>query len=225
MNETNHLVLQSVKATDSEIIGYSGQIPDTVDWSEDYQIIQCQGCDRISFRIDGWFSEYQDFDSDGTYMKIYPKRSPQKLTVKDFWEVPTILRRIYRETIECFNFESYTLCAAGLRALVEGICSEQQITDGPVESKDSSGKTTIKRKKNLQGKIAGLHEKGALTKGNSDILHEHRYLGNEAVHQLSQPSKDELKLAIEIIEHILESIYEIPEKAAEFQSKRLKRNS
>ena len=45
------------------------------------------------------------------------------------------------------------------------------------------------------------------------MLHQHRYLGNEAVHELKAPSSDELRLAIEIIEHVVEQLYEIPQKA------------
>jgi hypothetical protein len=37
-------------------------------------------------------------------------------------------------------------------------------------------------------------------------------LGNKALHEMSIPSKDELKIAIDIIVNILESIYEIPYK-------------
>lgn len=79
------------------------------------------------------------------------------------------------------------------------------------------------RRNNLQGKINGLYEKGVLTKESAESLHEHRYLGNEAVHELSQPSKEELALAINIIEHILETIYEIPEKVLELRVARKKK--
>ena len=67
------------------------------------------------------------------------------------------------------------------------------------------------------GRIAGLQEKGILTQNNAQTLHEHRCMGNAAVHELARPSVDELRLAIEIIEHILEQLYEIPEKAIELK--------
>ena len=54
-----------------------------------------------------------------------------------------------------------------------------------------------------------------LTQPSAQTLHEHRYLGNSAVHELARPSTDELKLAVEIVEHVLEQLYELPEKAAE----------
>jgi hypothetical protein len=37
------------------------------------------------------------------------------------------------------------------------------------------------------------------------------------VHQLARPSTDELRLAIEIVEHTLEQLYELPEKAEELK--------
>lgn len=226
--ETNHVVVQSVDTTGSEVVGYCNgnrNMPETIDWADNYQIVQCKGCDTISFRHQSWFSEYDDYESKGVSERIYPKRSSSSLSLKDFWNIPHQIRRIYRETIESFNYESYTLCVAGLRAIVEGVCSEQNIQDGPVEFTKPDGTIQINRRNNLQGKIAGLCETGILTKGNSEILHEHRYLGNDAVHELDQPSTSELKLAIEIIEHTLENLYEIPEKAAELKFKKSRRKN
>ena len=131
-------------------------------------------------------------------------------------------------TLICYQYlkpnnEINTLCAAGLRTIIEGICAVLKINNGPVEITKKDGSVKIVRKKNLQGKISGLTEKGILTTKYSDILHEHRYLGNEAVHELSQPSRQELALAIEIIENILENVFEIPEKAEELKRRRFKR--
>ena len=156
-------------------------------------------------------------------MAVYPKRSDKTLAVKDYYNVPNTLRRIYRETIECFNNDALTLCAAGLRAIIEGICADQNIQDGPVLITKPDGSTETKRKDNLEGKIAGLGEKGIVAQKNATILHQHRFLGNEAVHELAQPSSDELTLATEIIEHILDALYEMPDKAEELQRIRAKR--
>ena len=221
--ETNHLVLQSVDSSGSKVIGYFENTEETIDWRDNYQIIQCQGCDTVSFRHANWCSEAIDDDSDGTSARLYPKRSNNTLPLKDFLNVPTNLRRIYRETIACFNNDASTLCASGLRAIVEGICADQNVSDGPVEVVRKDGTKKTQRKKELQAKIAGLWEKGILTRQHSDVLHEHRYLGNEAVHELAQPSPDELRLAIEIIEHTLETLYEIPEKAEELRKKKFRR--
>jgi len=74
--------------------------------------------------------------------------------------------------------------------------------------------------KSLPGKINGLHEKGFLTIQHADFLHEHRALGNSAVHELKTPSKEELGLAIEILESAFDTIYELPHKGLRLQKKR-----
>jgi hypothetical protein len=192
----------------------------SVDWADHYQILECQGCSTITFRHSNWFSENQGPDDDGVVERLYPMRKEGTLSAKPYQNVPVSLRRIYIESVDCYNTGSNTLCAAGLRALVEGICAEQGIQDGPVEAPAKGGGTQVIRKGDLQGKIAGLHEKGLLTKTAADTLHEHRYLGNSAVHELARPADIELQLAIEILEHTLDALYEMPEKAALLRARR-----
>ena len=218
--ETRHIVMQSVDQTGQEEISNDFWI----DWEAKYQIIQCQGCMTISFRMET--SNSEDFNpytgEPDVTIRLYPKRTKSTLSIKEFLNVPSNLKRIYREIIDCYNNEIFTMCAAGLRAIIEGICAEEDIASGPIEV-EKDGTKKVVRKKNLEGKIAGLREKGILTQKHCDILHQHRYLGNEALHELVQPSQEELQLAINIIEHILESIYEIPQKAAEIKKQRLRR--
>lgn len=228
--ETNHTVTQSVDAKGSEVIHYgpNDNESDSIDWRDHYQIIQCLGCDAFSFRHKNWFSEAQEYYGsddykDGTTTLLYPQRSKDILNAKDFYNAPKNLRAIYKEVVNCFNGDSPVMCAAGLRATIEGLCAEHSVTDGPVEVQKAEGKVEIKRKDNLEGKISGLCEKGVLTKKNADVLHEHRYMGNSAVHELSRPAEEDLRLAIEIIEHVLESLYEIPEKADVLRASRAKK--
>ena len=228
--ETNHEVSQSVDTFGSEIFEYGADGSDTesIDWSNLYQIIKCLGCDTFSFRQKNWFSEAQEYYgpndyNDGTTTVLYPLRSKDILNAKDFYNTPRILRAIYKEVVNCFNGDSPLLCAAGLRATIEGLCAEHAVTDGPVEVRMHDETIEVKRKDNLEGKISGLCEKGILTKQGADILHEHRYLGNSAVHELSRPAEEDLRLAIEIIEHVFDSLYEIPEKADVLRVNRAKK--
>jgi hypothetical protein len=143
------------------------------------------------------------------------------LVNKDYWHVPKNLEQIYKETIDSYNNENLTLSAGGIRAIVEGLCQDNNVKNGTIEIvKEDGTKEKIKRS-GLQGKINGLYEKGKLTKENADILHEHRFLGNKALHELSIPSKMHLKLAIEIIENAFDNLYEIPKKGLELKNKRL----
>lgn len=215
--DTRHIVLQSVEQRGREDIEEDFWI----DWEATYQIIQCQGCLQVSFIEKRSNSEDWDHGIGRPIIREnrYPKCSVSTLHMKNFFGVPLKLKRIYREILDCYNNEIFTMCAVGLRAIVEGICNEMQITDGPVDV-NKRGKLITIRKRNIEGKIAGLHEKGVLSKKDSEILHEHRFMGNEAVHELASPLAEELKLAIEIIEHVLENVFELPEKAEELKFKR-----
>lgn len=192
-----------------------------IDWYDDYQIIKCAGCDAISFRHESWFSEDHDYDSpeSGVREILYPHRKKDGLRIQDHPNLPPTLKRIYRETIDCFNNESYMLTAAGLRALVEGLCAEVGVSGGPVRKADG----TVQRKDNLEGKINGLAEKHILTEKDAESLHELRFLGNEALHQLGQHSPEELKLGAGLIEHILKSVFDLPKMQIDLRSKRYER--
>jgi hypothetical protein len=222
--ETKHDVVASYDTKGSE---WDKDEAWSVDWEGNYQVIQCRGCETLSFRHRNWFSEdwHPEYGDDGSTENLYPKRSKSTIAIKNFLNVPHTLRRIYREIVDTFNNDSVTLCAAGLRAIVEGVCADQAINDGPVESPAKGGGTQIIRRDDLAGRISGLSEKGLLTAASAQTLHEHRYMGNHAVHELDRPSADELRLAIEIVEHVLEQLYEMPEKVRELKKRRAIRRS
>lgn len=208
--ETNHEIVTSYELHGQEDCG--GDY--TIDWCNSCQVIQCKGCEALSFREESSCSEdyYQisnDEWDDGTKVTLYPKRSEHMRVAKEFDNVPSHLLRIYKESIEAFNNDSFVLTAAGLRALVEGVCSYLKVLDGLVPSE----KGEAIRKTNLEGKIFGLSDRGYLTAVSAKFLHEHRFMGNDAVHALQRPSRVDLLIAIDLLEHSLNEIFEVPVKA------------
>ncbi|WP_082568348.1 DUF4145 domain-containing protein [Rhizobacter sp. Root1221] len=201
--DTNHLIEASFTST-STFVDSEEQY--TFSAYLTHQILVCAGCNVVTFR-----QAYSD-DSMGndSEVQLFPKRGADTLAAPAFENVPSNLRRLYVEVIDCYNNDSATLCAAGLRALVEGVCTELGVNDGLVPLQNGN---TV-RKSNLEGKIFGLQERGLLTPTNAQYLHDHRSMGNEAVHLLARPSKEELRLAIEIVQHVFQSLYEIPNMAS-----------
>ena len=194
-------------------------------WAEGtYQIIECNGCEEVSFRETWVNSEDVYVPDDADIAKLYPVRNEDTISIKSFYNVPYKIRNIYREMIDAFNNGLFTLCAGGLRTIIEGICNNKGVLDGPVETERNGTKLTL-RKRNLQGKISGLSELGHLTKNHSEILQEHRFLGNEALHSLDKPTVEELKIAIEIVEHTLDNLYELNEKIGDFRDMKIKRKN
>lgn len=214
------------KATNHKVICEKSQIYDDITgWWEklNFQIIQCQGCDTISFRkLYTDIANQQSADETGESgwtQELFPKRTVNTIPIKSFHNTPQNIKRIYRETIDAFNNGQEILCSAGLRAIIEGLCNNIGITEGEVLGKND--KTRIS--KNLDGKINALSVKGYLLKNNAEILHELRFMGNYALHELSSPSSAELKMAIDIIEHTINNLFEFQHKATEFKKEIAKR--
>lgn len=185
-----------------------------------YQIIQCGGCDEISFRkLYNDISMQQNSEQDETTQELYPNRGAHSRPYKTYRGMPSSIITIYKESIHAYNSNLPLLCAVGVRAIVEAICLDLKITEGKILT--STGKE--RNSKNLDGKISGLALKGYLTKDNAEILHELRFIGNEAVHELSQPSIEELGMAIDIVELVIDNIYMIKRKVLNLKAKRSSR--
>lgn len=127
--QTNHLVLSSVDISDSTNDEF-----EYFAWEALYQIVQCLGCDEISFRMET--SNSEDIDPENGVPEIdetiYPRRDQETINLKTYFNLPNSIHRLYKETIDCYNNEIKTLCGAGVRSLVEGICIENKIADGEV---------------------------------------------------------------------------------------------
>ena len=214
----NQKIIKSIKIVwEENVIKYG------VDGSSDYQIIECVGCDQLSFREEKYFSEDRDYDCDGTKVIQYPTPTIHHRKEYDFDDLPYNLETIYAEAIKCFNNNQYILCATGIRSILDGICNERKIKNGLVEKKDRNGKICLKKSGNLDGKINGLKDSEVITKSNAKALHELRFLGNKAIHELDIPSKNDLITAFDIVEHILIDIYDLPIKFKKLEKKRIEK--
>jgi Domain of unknown function (DUF4145) len=124
----------------------------------------------------------------------HPRRNNSDLEPKTFIKLKPKLSLLYKETISCFNDGAFVLCTAGLRALLEGICQDKHITG-----------------KNLKIKIEGLN-KFFPSKNIVKNLHHFRFIGNQALHELVAPKTEDIKLAIEVMEDLMNFLYELDYK-------------
>jgi hypothetical protein len=135
------------------------------------------------------------------------------IDTKKFESVPEFIYQIYEEVIKSYNSESVLLPAAGLRTIVEAICNDVKVVNGVIYDENDQMKTDKQnnpiRNNKIVGKINGLQEKAIITTSQRKVLHQVRELGNYAVHEIHFPKRRTVKLGIEIIENILENIYEL----------------
>ena len=185
-NETWHVVVAQA--------GRAGGGEEEPRYQQFFQVVQCQGCDDLSFRraerdeTDDW-----EFESE----ELFPKRAAGRRELSDSWLLPRKVREIYRETYLALCNHMPILTAIGVRALVEAVCKEKGTTG-----------------RRLEQRIDNLVTKGVLTQSGADILHKARFLGNEAAHDIERPKAEVLDAAMSVAEHLLQSAY-LVEKVAD----------
>lgn len=192
-HDTNHLTLAIQSMLD----------PDPDFGSEDrYMLVQCMGCGRISFRNE--FDDFQDLSvsengdlEQNTRTNVYPLVLEGHQDLEGAHFVPWHVRQIYEETLDAIKRHHYLLAAIGLRATIEAVCKEHGIEG-----------------RNLSTRIGRLSTSGSISKKDAMNLHAIRFIGNDAAHEIMKPEKSTIMLALEIIEHILETSYTLPARAA-----------
>jgi|EndMetStandDraft_4_1072995.scaffolds.fasta_scaffold131562_2 hypothetical protein len=170
-------------------------------WNASFQIVQCGGCQSVSFRTISESSADAYADDDGKILypqdeRLFPPRVENRAELgMDVWSLPNEVRLVYEETLKALSNDSPVLAGIGLRAMLETVCKEKQAPG-----------------RNLLQKIDSLVELKILTPGAVEILHKIRTLGNDAAHEVKPHSSEQLGLALDVIEHLLKEVYILPSK-------------
>ena len=157
-----------------------------LEWNEKYQIVQCMGCESLSFRRIT-FKNNQSNDKEEIH--LYPSRikGRQKLQLES---IPPTIAQIYEEIHLAISNRLLIVATTGMRTLIELVCNDLNSTAG-----------------NLKGKIDDLVRRQLLTPKNANNLHKLRDFGNDAAHEANIQSENTLNRCIDIIEHLLKDIY------------------
>jgi len=189
--DTHHEnVWHGAREEDLYAIGDTGEDGPFLQETTVYKLWKCLGCESVLLQERSGIEQSDDWE-----IHYHPKRNRHGVKAKYFNKLPQRLSTIYKEAVTCFNSESWTLCAVGLRALIEGICTE----------KDISGR-------NIEKKIDGLMK--ILPENIVTNLHSLRFMGNKAAHELEPPSGYDLTIALEVCEDLLNYLYELDYKTS-----------
>ena len=163
----------------------------------EYRLWVCRGCDTVTFEefhailVDG--EHFDEWDESA----LYPLR--EKRALNHYRNLNDKLVSFYSEVITSFNAGLRTICAMGLRALLEGICVDKGITD--------------EKAWGLEGKLEKLEKKleeeKRLPVHIADALLSFKFMGDDAVHRLEPPETSELEKAIEVMEKLLSFAYNL----------------
>ena len=203
MNTTKSNCRECCRSTKHEILFEisHGATEDYYNEKHTWQVLRCRGCETVGFRyrFDDFDQVEEDFDGE-TRHKTQWTRYPPAITghppLSTLWVVPKVIRGIYRQTIAAYAGGSTILAGMGFRATIEAVCNYLDI----------SGTTLEKR-------IDQLAKAGHISNADKGRLHAIRFLGNDAAHEIREPRAPELRVALDIIEHLINSVFILEYKA------------
>lgn len=180
--------------------------PESYHERDTWQIIQCMGCLTTGFRHrnDDYEQVYEADDGDVRHtvsIELYPRvlRNHQGLSLR--YLIPPLIRKVYIQTLASYGEQAYVLASIGLRANIEAVCNHLQISGN-----------------NLEKRIDLLFKGGFISNADKKRLHAIRFLGNDAAHDIKEPKESELRVALEIIEHLLNSVFILEHKATRLET-------
>lgn len=188
LNKTNHIVHHSFLKT--EITGHYRWIDDNsiesqIDWQYVYSVLECRGCETVTFRKDSYFSEYEDNEQPPS--EYYPPRISHPLPN---WviDLPEDMQDLMTEVYKALWSDNRRLATMGIRSLFDMYCEDQLGGD--------EGGFKAKLKLLQDRKIISDEEK---------IIFEHTIVdfGNAATHRRFKPKYKDLEILVQILEYLL----------------------
>jgi hypothetical protein len=190
--DTNHEVIVAHKISHR----------DDYDCDINYQVVGCLGCESVSFRRNLIDIESAYPNHDGEWQvpeenSAYPKVLQGHVGIEGVFHLPDVVGEIYTEVLKAITEDARILAGLGLRGVVEAVCNDLEI----------AGRT-------LESRINKLAIAGHISKSDAERLHAIRFIGNDAAHEIRRPHDGALRVALKIVEHLLQSVY-ILEKEVE----------
>lgn len=173
--------------------------------TDTWQIIRCMGCHTVTFR-----HQHDDFDDveerpDGTVkhavtMKTYPRVIANHRGLQATYYLPTLIKKVYEQTLRALGEQALVLASIGLRACIEATCNELNLSAASLEKR-----------------IDQLYRAGHVSNADKKRLHAIRFLGNDAAHEIKEPEQTDIRVALEIVEHLLNTVFILERKASRLE--------
>lgn len=165
------------------------------DYTIYYSIVECAGCNRISYRteqIDVGNPVQDEYGEWGPSVDVheYPKvLKKHRYSIRKH-QLPAKIGVVYDEAIKAFASECYLLTGAAFRAVIEAICLDKAIAG-----------------RDLNAKIINLAKSKLITEIEADRLHPIRFMGNDSIHEMTVPSTRSLYIVLSTVDHLLNNLY------------------
>ncbi len=171
-----------------------------------WQIVRCMGCLSTSFRHQN--DDFDDVEEDeegnvkhAVSVNVYPRviRNHRGLVGSHY--LPSLINTIYSQTVKALSEHANVLASIGLRACIEAVCNHLEISGS-----------------NLERRIDQLYKAGHVSNGDKKRLHAIRFLGNDAAHEIKEPTTFDIRIALEIVEHLLNTVFILEKRARRLET-------
>ncbi|MCL6306944.1 DUF4145 domain-containing protein [Pseudomonas syringae] len=168
---------------------------------DSWAVVQCQGCLTNSFHLrnEDFEQVFEDFEgelqhsvTDTSFPSVIRNHRPLSATHL----LPHLINTIYQQTVKALSQNANVLASIGLRATIEAVCNNLTVSGT-----------------NLQKRIDSLFKAGYVSSGDKRRLHAIRFLGNDAAHEIKQPQRTDILIALEIVEHLLNTVFILESRA------------
>lgn len=182
-------------------------------FKDKYMVIQCLGCDSVSYLTEDKYTSAPQLPEDDWIVSVrnypasvYDEPDFDILSHEKYDLFPDTICELYMEIESAFKSDSLILAALGLRTLVEAICIEQGMEEYL-----------------LSDKIKSMASRGLISGNEVPILDKLRELGNASAHEIKRFPSDQLGYALEIVNHVLISVYILPKINKKLKTKSQRR--
>lgn len=196
--ERNHLALGE------KVINWTD---DYVDGGDAWYIVQCRGCDTVTFRHESWFSEDIEMTEEGPVPKVkvdlYPPAPLRKMPewnhhfVLDFTQSDRWIFNLHEDIYRALGLRAYSLAAMGLRAIADHIVTSRAGDRG-----------------SFKDKLERMRDGGLFTAKQLEVIFAAFDAGSASAHRGYEPSEEDALTQLDIVESLMEQFYIIPMRHA-----------
>lgn len=170
-----------------------------VNGEDQYRVLECAGCEGISFVHTSWFSEITEENGDPvvTTNQFPPETfrpEPKWMDrLDEQWHITKLLREVYI----AIQQGATAIAAMGIRAIIEAMMIEKVGDQGSF-------------RKNLEA----CKKQGLMSASQEKVLGAALEIGHASIHRGFIPSKCQLETAMDILESLIQTWHLFPGNAA-----------
>ena len=209
LREMTHVILSSVQRKGSHDVS-----PEfSISWANTYEVIECQECHNVTFRIRHWDEEAQSSHDKTDYQDSYYPPIVSRPKPPWFDKLDGKFQKVLKEVYIALDANTRFLAAFGARTALDMLI---------VDKIGDTGTFKVKLKK--------LETDGYIDSTERELLDAITEAGNAAAHRGFAPDEKLLESVIDILESLFDKFYikpkrdkELLKKARELKSKIPKR--